>query len=208
MMRRPNMGSSTAKARTVSPPWRAPHANRPTSRNTLRQADTLGGVKVDVRRIPVTDSYALRGAVLRTHESFANVPFPKDNEPDTAAFGAVDCSSGIIVSVATVFREPAPFALAEAGVPLGHRSGDATWRLIAMATLPAVQGQGIGFSVLEAIIDYVAAEQSDLLWCTARVPAVGFYERGGFRPWGSEWVMANRGPHVYMWRTLESAHNT
>jgi len=67
----------------------------------------------------------------------------------------------------------------------------------------AAQGQGIGTLVLNAVVDHVAAEGGDLLWCNARVSAIAFYERAGFRTWGEEWVIASHGPHVVMWRWIE-----
>jgi ribosomal protein S18 acetylase RimI-like enzyme len=72
-----------------------------------------------------------------------------------------------------------------------------------MATRSDAQGQGIGTLVLNAVFDHVAAEGGDLLWCNARVSAIAFYERAGFRTWGEQWVIAAHGPHVVMWRRIE-----
>jgi GNAT superfamily N-acetyltransferase len=161
-------------------------------------------VEVDVEVIPTADSYALRHAVLRPRQSIDKVVWDNDDDPGTATFGAIDRASRSVVGVATVFREPAPFDVTEAGVPPGAGSRTTTWRLRGMATRPDAQGQGIGSSVLRAVFDHVAAAGGDLLWCNARVSAVTFYERAGFRTWGEEWVAAYIGPHVVMWRWIES----
>jgi len=160
-------------------------------------------VDVDVELIPAGASYPLRHAVLRAHQGIEDVPFEQDDEPGTATFGAVERGSGAVVGVATVFRERAPFDPAEAGVPAGTGSEASTWQLRGMATRPDLQGRGIGSAVLGAIFDHVAAEGGDLLWCNARVSAVAFYERAGFRTWGEEWVEPAHGPHVVMWRPIE-----
>ena len=131
------------------------------------------------------------------------MPFKQDGEPGTATFGAIDRASGAVVGVATVFREPAPFDAAEAGVRFGAGNEATTWRLRAMATREDLQGQGIGSLVLNTALDHVAAEGGDLVWCNARVHAIGFYERAGFVTWGDEWVVPIHGPHVVMWRRIE-----
>jgi GNAT superfamily N-acetyltransferase len=77
-----------------------------------------------------------------------------------------------------------------------------------MATRHDVQGQGIGSMVLNAALDHVAAGGGDLLWCNARVGAIGFYERAGFRTWGDVWVIPDIGPHVVMWRRIETGTAT
>ena len=164
---------------------------------------TLGGVEVDVEVIPTAESYPLRHAVLRPHQNIAEVVWENDDEPGTATFGAIERASRAIVGVATVFPEPAPFDVTEAGVPPGAGSATTTWRLRGMATRPDAQGQGIGSSVLKAVFDHVAAAGGDLLWCNARMSAVAFYERAGFRTWGPEWVIRSIGPHVVMWRRIE-----
>jgi predicted GNAT family N-acyltransferase len=74
-----------------------------------------------------------------------------------------------------------------------------------MATEQRLRGTGIGTKVLEVLVSYVAAHDGGLLWCNARVPAVAFYERGGFRTEGEPWVDPEIGPHVVMWRTVEPA---
>ena len=160
-------------------------------------------MQIGVERIPTVASYPLRHAILRPHQEIDAVAWEGDDEPGTATFGAVDGESGAIVGVATVFPEPAPFDVTEAGVPPGAGSSTTTWRLRGMATRPDAQGRGIGSSVLEAVFDHVAGAGGDLLWCNARTSAVAFYERAGFRTWGPEWVISSIGPHVVMWRWIE-----
>ncbi len=160
-------------------------------------------MEVDVEVIPTVESYPLRHAVLRPHQSAAEVVWENDDEPGTATYGAVERAGRSIVGVATVFPEPAPFDVTEAGVPKGAGGATTTWRLRGMATRPDAQGQGIGTSVLKAVLDHVAAAGGDLLWCNARVSAVAFYKRAGFRTWGPEWVISSIGPHVVMWRWIE-----
>jgi len=162
-------------------------------------------VQLSVERIPATASYPLRHAVLRPNQDMDSVVWPGDEEPGTTTFGAVEKTTGAVIGVATVFRDPAPFDPVIAG--LGGRSPEleyATWRLRGMATRDDVQGQGIGTLVLGAVLRHVAVEGGRLLWCNARVGAIAFYERAGFSRFGEEWVLSTVGPHVVMWRRIET----
>jgi GNAT superfamily N-acetyltransferase len=159
-------------------------------------------VDVGVERIPTAASYPLRHAVLRPHQPFEAAAWEGDDDPTTATFGAVDRATGAVVGVATVFPEPAPFELSEVGLGAGTASKETTWRLRGMATDEAVRGRGIGSKVLDAVVAHVGAEGGELLWCNARVGAVAFYERAGFRTWGELWDLPTVGPHVVMWRRV------
>jgi ribosomal protein S18 acetylase RimI-like enzyme len=72
-----------------------------------------------------------------------------------------------------------------------------------MATRRDLQGQGIGSKVIAAVVDHVAGQGGDLIWCNARVGAIAFYNKAGFENWGDEFVLPNVGPHVVMWRLVE-----
>ncbi len=161
-----------------------------------------------IERIPAAAGYPLRQAVLRPHQTVDEVAFPEDDEPGTATFAAIDRASGAVVGVATVFRDPAPFDAAEAGLPAGAGGRATTWRLRGMATSEGMRGQGIGARVLAAALAHVATEGGNLVWCNARVPAIGFYERAGFRTTGPQWVVPFSGPHVAMWRWVEAGEPT
>jgi GNAT superfamily N-acetyltransferase len=165
---------------------------------------TLGTVDLEVRLIPAAASYPLRQAVLRPHLGIDSVVWEGDEAPGTATFGAIDRATGAIVGVATAFPERAPFDLAVSGLCSVVERESATWRLRGMATREDLRGSGIGTRVLDSVLDYVAAEGGLLIWCNARVSAVGFYERAGFSTWGDEWVLPTVGPHVVMWRRIEA----
>jgi len=49
-----------------------------------------------------------------------------------------------------------------------------------MAILPKKQGNGLGKLLLQYVIDYCKQQPIKLLWCNARVSAIGFYEKIGF----------------------------
>ncbi len=152
--------------------------------------------RYEVARVPVERTLALRREVLRPHLALEEAVLPGDDDPATAAFAALG-EDGEVLSVARVGPEPAPFAVEDVA-----RAGLPEWRLRGMATRADLRGRGIGSAVLDAVIAHVAAEGGGLLWCNARVPAVGLYRRFGFLTWGEEWVEPVIGPHVVMWREV------
>ncbi|MGA3216515.1 MAG: GNAT family N-acetyltransferase [Acidimicrobiales bacterium] len=159
-------------------------------------------MELRVEQVPTPASYALRQAVLRPHQGIVEMAWEGDDQPGTATFAAVD-SAGSVLGVATVLPQPAPFDPLEAGVRSGAGSKEATWRLRGMATRRDLQGQGIGSKVIAAVVDHVAGQGGDLIWCNARVGAIAFYNKAGFENWGDEFVLPNVGPHVVMWRLVE-----
>lgn len=151
-----------------------------------------------VARIPVEQTFPLRQAVLRPHEAVEELALPGDGDPTTAAFAAID-ARGTVLSVARIARAVPPFPV-DGLVPVGAP----TWRLQGMATRPDARNQGIGAGVLAAAIDHVASRSEALVWCNARIPAIGFYRRAGFTTCGEEWVDPVIGPHIVMWRRVEA----
>jgi ribosomal protein S18 acetylase RimI-like enzyme len=64
-----------------------------------------------------------------------------------------------------------------------------------MATDPAVRGAGAGRALITEGLARVTAHGGDLVWCDARVPALGFYERMGFVVVTEEFDKPEGGPH-------------
>ena len=67
-----------------------------------------------------------------------------------------------------------------------------------MATDERVRGLGAGRALITDGLTRVAAAGGDLVWCHARVAAVGFYERVGFRVVTGEYDVPTVGPHLGM----------
>ena len=84
--------------------------------------------------------------------------------------------------------------------------GAPAWQLRGMATDPAFRATGVGRAMLLYLERLLAAE-SDVrqLWCNARTPARGFYERLGWRVVSDVFEIPTAGPHVRMTKRLEAA---
>ena len=120
--------------------------------------------------------YDLRGRVLRPGRPPEDSRFPGDDAPTTVHWGAF--VGGKCVGVASLF--------AERGV-----------RLRGMAVEPDLCGQGIGTALIRHI-QRTAAEKGQSLWCSARVSAVGFYEKLGWETEGDVFNVPLIGPHYIM----------
>jgi GNAT superfamily N-acetyltransferase len=128
-------------------------------------------------------SFPLRQRVLRAGLDPSTAFFPGDQDRSSGHFAAyVDDR---VVGVASVLEEP------ESEAP-GH------WRLRGMAVDPEHQGTGAGSALIERVRDFVARSGGGLIWCNARLTAVGFYEKQGFVRVGKPWDEPGTGPHVRM----------
>jgi GNAT superfamily N-acetyltransferase len=150
-----------------------------------------------VRSISAAETRPLRSEVLRPGQPPASLVYPGDDADGSFHAGAfVD---GTLVGIATVYPEPMPL---DPGTGIDTQSA---FRLRGMATRPGLQGSGIGRAVLGRCIDHVREAGADVLWCNARVGALGFYERLGFRTIGDEFDIAGIGPHYVMWKDVRAA---
>ncbi|MFM9005171.1 MAG: GNAT family N-acetyltransferase, partial [Flavobacteriales bacterium] len=80
-----------------------------------------------------------------------------------------------------------------------HFSQDNLYRLRAMATLPNFHGRGSGRVLIEFALQLLRERNANLLWCDARLSAVGFYQRLGFSVDDEIYEVPLIGPHKLMW---------
>ena len=147
----------------------------------------------EVRPVGAEQTRSLRHSVLRPSSSFETTVYPKDDDPETRHFGAFEGDR--LVGIASLYREDRPGAE-------DRRHPGAEWRLRGMATAPDDRGRGAGRTLLAGCVAHVAATGGGLLWCNARVPAVGFYRAGGLEVEGDEFDIPGIGPHVVMVRAV------
>ncbi|MGN6368146.1 MAG: GNAT family N-acetyltransferase, partial [Phycisphaerae bacterium] len=88
---------------------------------------------------------------------------------------------------------------------LSEGMGLAAYQLRGMATGESVRGRGVGRELLAAAEGFVRGAGVGVMWCNARVPAVGFYEKGGWTVVSGEFEIPTAGPHVRMERKLRDS---
>lgn len=144
----------------------------------------------------------LRRAVLRPQFPAEQSEYPADDDPQSAHVAIRraghlveadnDAPGAEVLAVGTVLRGPPPWEPQQVD----------GWRVRGMATRPDARGRGLGGLVLHTLLEHVAAHGGGLVWCNARVPALGLYGRAGFVARGEVFDIRGIGPHMCMWRTV------
>lgn len=162
----------------------------------------IAGPILSVRRLSSDETIPLRHAVLRPDATPAECVFPGDD--DVLTFHAGAELDDRVVSIASVYRESRPAAAAgNAPCAEDHAAGTA-WRVRGMATEPGLRRTGAGRAALEACILHAREQGASLVWCNARIEAVGFYERLGWIALGARFEIPTVGPHLVMELRLDS----
>ena len=143
---------------------------------------------VTVRRADLATIFGLRHAVLRSGLPEATARYDRDSADDAAHFGAFDGDA--LLGCVTIYREPL--------------DREAAWRLRGMAVADWAEGRRVGRALLGEVDRHVIAAVGSprLVWCNARLPAVGFYERCGWATAGGVFEISGVGPHRVMVRRV------
>ena len=145
---------------------------------------------ITIRRGSTEDVIDLRHAVLRAGLPRETAIFEGDDAPGARHVVAVSAADGRVVGCATV--HPSTW------------DGSPAWQLRGMATDPSVRSTGIGRAML-LYLERLLMTESEVrqLWCNARTPARGFYERLGWRVVSDVFEIPTAGPHVRMTKRLD-----
>ncbi|WP_445151764.1 GNAT family N-acetyltransferase [Baekduia sp. Peel2402] len=137
-----------------------------------------------IERVDAAVLRPLRQRVLRPHQTLAEQLFDGDQDPLAGHFAAY-ASDG----------DDQPIGIAS----ITPEGGPGAWRVRGMATDPERgRGTGAGGALLLACLDHARANGATRVWCNARTPARGFYERYGFVAEGEEFELPQIGPHYVM----------
>lgn len=150
----------------------------------MRSTDIL------IRRASLDEIVDLRHVILRAGLAREEAIFPGDDEDTSRHYAGVDATTGRVVGCATIH--------------LNAWLGEPAWQLRGMATDPAVRRAGIGRALLKLLEHDLRADRSSppQLWCNARTPAIGFYQRMGWSVVSDVFEIPTAGPHVRMTKRL------
>lgn len=143
----------------------------------------------------------LRHEVLRPGRPVEAAHFPGDEEPSAVHFGAFAlCDDG---------EREERGALGCLTFLLTTRGGAPAWQLRGMATSPSVLRRGVGSALLARAEAHLRAAAPGgappvavALWANARVGALGFYAREGWREESKPFEVPGVGPHVVITKVL------
>jgi len=132
--------------------------------------------------VPLDEVVPLRHQVLRPGLPRETAIFAGDHDASTRHFAAligtrVVCCASLMTSA---------------------WEGEPAWQLRGMATAPELQGTGLGAILLRHIDSFVLAHPPRMLWCNARLAAVGFYQKSGWIVCSDQFIIEDVGPHHKM----------
>ncbi len=146
-------------------------------------------ILMKVLQISARDTHSLRHKVLRQGRPIEECYFPGDEDDQTFHLGAFVETK--LVSVASFFYERNP----------AFEDVD-QYRLRGMATLEDHRGGGHSRALLRTAFPIIKQNFCSLVWCNARVSAVGFYEKTGFTSFGDVFEVPVIGEHLLMFRKI------
>jgi GNAT superfamily N-acetyltransferase len=145
---------------------------------------------MEVKRIDPSETRPLRHLVLWPHiERMEDCVIDIDHREDAIHLGTFD--NGRIVSVGSLFRMTSP----KIDFPVQYR-------LRAMATDPEYRGKNGGAFLIREAERILREMNIDVLWCDARIGAVGFYQKLGFSLIDEIYDVPRIGPHKFMYLVL------
>lgn len=155
---------------------------------------TCRDARVCLRRAELAEILLLRHAELRTGLPIESASFDGDEDPTTRHFGAfllgADTSEG---------SGGAETVVGCASFMVRAHEGRPAYQLRGMATRADLARRGIGSALLRAALGHLQQhDAARLFWCNARVAAVPFYVRMGWRVVSDVFEVPTAGPHRVM----------
>lgn len=103
-------------------------------------------------------TWYLRQAVLYPAQKLSEMALDEDeNGIHFAAF-----TNNALVGIISLFRDGQVFQFRK------------------LAVLPEYQGKGIGNQLLNQVEEFAKSENGTMIWCNARISAIGFYLKAGY----------------------------
>lgn len=144
-----------------------------------------------VLRLNASDTYPIRQQVLTPDHDLKKSKFEHDEDEDISFHLGAFIESQL-VSVASFYYDRNT-----------NFSDLHQYQLRGMATLPEFQGQGLSSELLNMAFPVIKQNFCTLLWCNARVTAIGFYEKVGFKTFSAEpFEIEGIGMHVLMYKNI------
>tara|TARA_R100000306_G_scaffold62554_1_gene73212 strand:+ start:9697 stop:10149 length:453 start_codon:yes stop_codon:yes gene_type:complete len=141
-----------------------------------------------VKQITAAQTYAVRHPVLRAGRPVETCAMPGDDAEDTFHLGLFDAEN--LIGVVTFMNAAKPQFTGK------------QYQLRGMAVLNTYQGKGLGNLLVAEGEARLKAQGYDLLWCNARIKALNFYTRKGFKIEGEPFEIEPIGTHYLLYKNL------
>lgn len=144
---------------------------------------------IALKYLKAVDTHQLRLKVLKVPNEEYAYDYQGDNLESTFHLGLEKDNQ--LVCIASFFENPCAQDPDLRGV-----------QLRGMATDSAVQGMGFGKHIMELAMEQSRNKGFELMWCNARIHAIPFYEKLGFRCVSDPFMVPRVGMHRVMKREL------
>jgi GNAT superfamily N-acetyltransferase len=144
-------------------------------------------MSIEIKLIAAPETYALRLQELRKNMTLSE-KIPGDFDESTVHLGLFEddqlaCIATFMPANSDLFKEK-------------------QYRLRGMATDEIHQKKGYGKAVLLKAEELLKERGIDLIWCNARVVALGFYKKLGYETIGEEFDIPQIGGHFVMFKRI------
>jgi len=143
---------------------------------------------IEIKNISAEETYAVRLEVLRKN---IDLPYKFNGDLDTDTFHLGAFNKGELIAISSFMN-----------VKNNHFKGT-QYQLRGMATLEQYQGFGIGKLLIMEAEKILNSLNVDCLWCNARIIAVDFYKKQGFRTFEEKFNIPLIGDHFVMYKYLK-----
>ncbi len=136
---------------------------------------------MQIKEINSSETLKLRNSILRPDLSLGECNYLGDEDSTTHHFGCL--INGELVGIVSIYQR-GNSAIVGNG-----------YQIRAMANVESVRGKGVGIKLLHAAEKVARDAGANYIWANARVSAVGFYEKAGYKIVGSEFNIKGVGGH-------------
>ena len=140
---------------------------------------------ISIKFISSKDCFELRKKVLWPHKKLNQCSIDIDNHPDSFHLGAF-CGDRL-VSMGSFFKQENKLF-----------NNQLQYRLRAMATDNNYRNIGSGSKLIKKSFEILKKKKIEILWCDARLIAVDFYKKNGFKISSNIFEIPIIGPHYVM----------
>ena len=144
---------------------------------------------MDIKVVAAKDIRPLRNLVLRPNLPIETTYYDLDNDIET--FHLASIMDNTIISIGTFYPEN--------DIELQTKNG---YRLRGMATHPKFRRKSAATKLMKESFVLLKEKKCDILWCNARLVAVGFYKSLGFKIIGEIFDIPSIGPHYKMYKSV------
>ncbi len=140
---------------------------------------------ISIKLISSKDCFELRKKILWPHKKLNQCSIDIDNHPDSFHLGAF-CGDRL-VSMGSFFKQENKLF-----------NNQLQYRLRAMATDNNYRNIGSGSKLIKKSFEILKKKKIEILWCDARLIAVDFYKKNGFKISSNIFEIPIIGPHYVM----------